>query len=1812
MGTYGDKPLSRFKWRRIRRRLLYFIAGTIVVTVGLIVAALFLLKSETFWRRYILSSYFGPYWETSVSWDNFSPRVFPPGLHVENLRLHEPNEESKIFLQVDEADFRGTLRTGLDYVDLQVVDIDGVTVNFVRYGADDSNLKRIVRRLFRGKRPSDVGTRMPESRTVIPEIITPSEFEISNVTVRFEDRSNPESIFSWSYAGKGPVDVDVYTPRGETRGRLDQLFQANSLGEFRISTPLGPIPLDVRSVVSARDLSNFPDCEVWISATVTPPDQDTPVTELDFSVPLDRTPVRVQAAQIQNVELKLKEVIDGEPLLELSKTQLDPLTGDISGEIRGDFRPRKIHELIAAYLPGSHQDLWRRQGEETLPGAFFLSRDSAHPLQASIRFQGKGVGQYAITDPEERVSMDLRLSTALRARDVKLGTIRSIHEALYNGREIGSTGDEVILGTIDAEGDIHISESGDFADLAVDARVLPTNLGDEPTTLTLRLSAASDSNAPARIQPLPPLAAAITGEGLLRFGNRPLVIPVVPSLKDAREETVNGLNRLQEFLEDLQVADASLVQVLDIEESSLLTRLLSPVIEGVSGSSRAQFRVSLQQLPAERYLRWREEVAIEQLGVENLAGYTNVDSDFTALIDGSRLDIIEACSVLERLDDGAGKREVASLELARSRRGQLGPLESSFIDYATDTGHIAVEAEGITPAVLSFLSRLRLYGASEYLNLPFSLKLQRAAGLMEQDGEETSTADIFFEFYARHDFEFLVSASFDNFPWLTFLGGDQLGNPPKSANVLLENSFRIDRAATTLSLDTLLLEASRPEDNDLMTRLSFTTEEPAVFDLEELGDYTSRLTEKYAAEQMPGIDQPEQFVLELFKNIETLQDCLRQGKTRFSITSPGMNIGDWRNALQAASIPLDSGRLFLHLASELADEGDMPRANGEFTLRDARIRGIDSPVEVVRGSFQLSEDDERLYLDSLSASGTLDDSTETLEVAFSGWRKLESAEFYSKLHINNLSPTMLHALREAHLHVIQELVAVLSYLPGSLARSFSPESERTGLTIELSRGSSDSGMVIEGQQTTEGLRLLSSVLPTLGSRTSVRLQERENSLLLEQMDSSVYEAQSRDDLMTLALESPVQLAAESSEAVPVRFNVSLDSQSLKKHLSISPYPVFARLFSTARTTGTLTVTIPASRLSEYPESAQSNTYISVDMDNLSIAGLDGGIQGNLTAIVKTAGDSLKVDDGILTLYTDQNIAGTLEFSVDHPDNASPVRGKAELLDITHPLLGVLPAPVASWFGEPTAALSARSDLLIDKDEEEMVLDISLTGSGILPPGVPQVAGNSAPPRMLRADAGVVLTFDHPTSHLLVQELSGFVIPAESNVAESLAEPLIRFSQTNPFAYELGKRRFSDSNSSDSGIYVGIGPVDLAEYGYYLTEVAGLSFTSGILRGEGRIQPRGGQGALPDKAELEFTVSEGQWLHQDETTEPIEMDFYAVGGGLENVIRLDEVDLQLYFPDAPESRSDRLRLEGFYREQLGDDMAELQVTSDGLTIDRVLVLASDIQHNLREAAIEPRGKGRPGIWRRLGNIDARVVGDLQEVRFREITSPRIATEARLYKESLTVKEVRALLESGQIVLSGNVDFRDPKPRWAFHVDVENAAAQPWVDSFAPDDWRERITGILTTEFHGRGAGFTRRDLVENLEGSAEVFLREAYIDDEQFVEYFGEQRDLELNGEIFLNNNAVRMRLDTPWHPERDLFLQGTIRPIIPENGKKTHYQMLADFRRTTIVGPEDRTMRTADGEEVPYRQDLYGMIMEISGAVNDDQPARIDVRTVTY
>lgn len=1804
MSTWGDRKSSRFRTRRLARRVAVVAAVIALLLSIFFISLLVALRSETVWSRFVLPRYLGPYWDTALSWDSFEPRMFPPGIAIENLEIREPGDDSPPAVSI------GSLDVQLDFgalggdIDLRFVEVRDLQVHIRKYNLRESNLSRALERIVEG-RPT---IRRTGPARPFPEIAANS-FQIEGFRLTYENVIDPGANLGLSFSANEPIEVRIpENARPGGRPMLTDLVQVRAAGSLETvaGIPLTAGNLDLQ--INIPNLRNFPANTANGTATITGANAGEHRVEFSAEFPLEAAPFRIAAIETTNIDLQLQSADRTTALATFRKGSLDPYNGQLEGTLLVDASSAELLSALRSFLTP----------EALAAGTDFLE---SHPQLSRIRNDGRafdvytsatlstgGFMQYAIIDEAERQPLEVRTRGVLSAERVPIPGLEELASTLL-GEEASFTG------SLSTEWQLELDRRRGAAAVWLRSSTRPTFLADDRIELGLRIHHPDNPQEPVRFNPFAEGLSDVFAEDSPQYES----YDVLPQWEASLARFAPNILQCLTALDVMGMREAEAAIDVTVESGELSARLLEPVLQQIQNAGNGRFSVVFSQRGDVRPASLRASARVRDVRLAEIADPVMLDGELDIMRDAKRL-VARTANI--RISRSLQQDAPVVFELGlpgEGPMGELGPPAPTFLDLQSGTAHFELAATTIRREVLEVLLRVQTFNLSEQLAQPLYQQMLSMLGFDPSTREIGARADIYMTGDMGPVARINSHLQIGGVPVATFLMlPEEARSVGRKLDVSLLQGAHLDRRTAVLTPERFDLRVSAPGSFDPFLSVRLDSEQTISLDYERLLGFAAgevvQLTREQAATSI------KQLAARSLGRVARFEQALLSGAGNFVFEVPGFDLSQWADLLDASGIPIEGGILEGRVSAQVhRDEATQwTEGIGGFAIRELKFAGIEEPIPYVEGDLEVAESDSEIELRILRTRLGFDNARNPTTVSFRGRAKTDSFESEWHLEIEDINSAILSVLERLRRAGIDRATSLLQSMPTQLVVPDPGESGRVDLSFAANSNAAGDEIVLGAVQTGEEL----VAFPRLLRPLSFRLEQQMTILngetfRIDKLDGWLREEEVSNELLILELDNPITIGGtgSSSESAIVSVTAQRDLALLRDRLESFPIPIVNRTIEGGFLSGRFELEIPSGALGSPPIGMAFANTLAFSVEDLRLSGYDVPIDGVLRGRLEKFGPELRLAPLSFSARVGEEEAGELSLRASYIVGSDDISATFDAIELRPLLIRALPDTFSRWASLEDSRLNLRAQITAAILSGQVALDLQARARNLALPPLTLRSGFDYAPPPLNLDLDFQADVDSIARRATVSQMEalvtkGSVIPGDRlEHLTNLEDSILRLSQSSPVSYDLRSNSFQPENPEGVSIELDAGPIDLTEFAPLMLQLYGLPLTQGTLTGTARLAAGAIAPLRRDSLLVDFELEDGIWKHPGGEEEPVAARLMVDGELLPDVVRLNQAEVRLDFPSDELQPVDHLAFSGYFERNGEPRRAELDILSEGLRIGRLVRLAEGI------APIDPRETEQEtdydAILRRTRNVEATFNGEFRNLRYREVSVPALRINATALNNRVQLQQLRSRVSEGDLMITGEADLSRANLPWQIEAALSRLEVQPWVESFASGGNMPGVTGELSGQMTLRGEGVELERLGETLFGNAKIQLRRMDIQHRAIRWLAGTRARLEADGTVLIENNVARLRVDTPWHPEFRLLAQGTARPVVPSNGAATHYKGMVRYDKMSDVGPRGRSM-IEDGERYPFRQRLYGILVEIAGTLEEGASPSIAVRSLNY
>ncbi|MCC6547530.1 hypothetical protein IT570_10220 [Candidatus Sumerlaeota bacterium] len=1764
-----------------------------------------------------------------MKWEAFEPNLFPPGATLRNVVLVEPGVDDKPFLRVKDLGLRLAFRGGK--IHIERANIEGVDANLVLYEKNETNLTRIVRRLFEGKNPSAPPQMVPRDNDVIPYILL-SKLDVKSLNFHVSDRRSSHKRIEYDFVASEPLQLQLTkgpTPADST-GLRDRFTRITAAGDFNVRYDDVLIKTKGTFKAEVPSLEKFPNTTASLDVSLRPANGGDAQLDLSMDIPLARIPMRVKATPVQDVDLALRAPDGGEQLLHLSKTSFDPLTGEVTANLAVKGNTEQITGSLCSFVAEDCRVAVDALLKQYIPLSSKMKSEKPVEVEIAASLNGKGVAQYGIVDESERVPLQFTTSGSVATRNMPLETLSRFEELL--ARAQGKQEEpKTFISDLRYTWNLTADEALQKATLRADMEARPAGAQDDNLLFSMSLVDADDPSKPVTFDPFRMGAWDWRPPSLEDVQAKVPIYPVFPNYEQFTAEMLAYLNRGTEAINALGLESAAVRQKISIKDNATLVALLSPLVGCTKGAARGEVEVKATRRGRAMPSEWSADVRVDDVRLEGMNDLIGVEGNLGFVREGEVLTASALELKLRRQAAGGTEPIELSMSLPRTTRdGSMGPVTPTYINLATGEAHFEVSVSTIRREFMEILMRIQTFDLSRHLASPLYQHILSVLGFRPGDERANGEADVYLAGDIGETVRVGSLVKVRNIPASSFIESPMVRQATKveEFDARFSQAFSLNRVTKLLSPEEFQLELFAPGRDSAFARLDVETTENTSLDYPMLQEIATDDVQRIEAGGLQA-QSLKALAATIFTRTARLKKALRGEGGRILFSLPGVQLREWQHALNAAGIPIESGVLKMELAAELtaAGSGDSEtKASGHFALADLKLLGSMEIIPQVQGTLDVSSADDVLSVRNFATELKLDPAFPPTKISFDGSADVNTFASQWRLSVAQVNRSALNVLRSLSDSGVGIATNVLSRLPAGQLGEIAGSDANVHLQFAVETPATGEQVSVKATQSGEGIDFLPAVFNPLSFRSEEEfVYTRENRLTIGSLRGEITERDTPSPLLTFVMERPEIVDAESNAPSTVTIRAQKSLTDIAQRLARFPLPFFRRTVKEGQIEGDVVIHLPTN-VAEVP--SQSLTDFRLALTGLKLDGYDKAIDGMLSGRLENDAEFFKLTNSTLETRVGGQDAGRLELSSVYAVKTRNLESTIDAIDVNSRLLEALPPDMAIWARQPSTRLNLHGefDAGLDDNAAGVTLQARVRDFGLPPTKLD--TGETIVHPTLNLDLALTSAFDRDTSTLLLQDFSALIAKGSypsngrMDALPEDARAIFRVTQLGTIVFDAGRRIFASNTATGAGLRAELGPVDLAEYGIALRRLAGIPLTKGVLTGEATVAASGIGPTRVESGHAQLRLSYGAWEKSSGEKIPIEAHFEIQGGHREGALRLDGANLEVTYPDAKDVPAmDSLAGVGFYAKAglKGRREFELDLTSPGMQLERVIAMVADIQR-YNTIAYEPETEGatakdEPPRYELSSflpkNLKATITGRFDNMAYKEVKLPDVTLKGSYRDGVVSLDSLRSQVSEGEISMTGGVDLRTRTPKWHYVMNMANVEARPWVNSLARTAYHDRISGKLSAKAFLEGSGFDGKALADTIRADLSVSLRDGKFEDDRIGKFVGDESDIGADVRVLARDNRAIFRLDTPWNPSRDLLFQGVLRPLVPEPGGMRYLMGTGEATRMTAVGPRGRNIEYK-GDLMPFRQPIAGILFEVEGAVGRNFSPKIRVRSVNY
>ncbi|MCC5876688.1 MAG: hypothetical protein JJU11_10765 [Candidatus Sumerlaeia bacterium] len=1833
----GDfTPTGRKKPRRILKRLLYLLGILAALLVVFLVVAYFFLRSNFFWREVVADRFFGPYWETALTWEDFTPHVYPPGITFRNLELREPGDNGTLVLHIEEFRALGSWATRPDLIDLEEVRLNGLFVNLIKFEDGETNLDRAITRLFEGmppRRPSPTGRDLPRDRDLIP-VINIMKSHLEGFSLRYEDRTtaNGNPLIAHLIVAE-PLDLRLQpNATGFSPGRLDEFFAVNGHGLLNVHNGDHTMESSVKFGVESLNFGDFPNNSVSFDLAFTPREKSSPRFAFGATTPLERAGIRAIAIPFEDLYLEL-EGEGGKNLVSLNNASFDPLRGALRGDFQMDFSLPEIWSFVDAYLangmtPEEIHEFIGRPNLDMLGGIHapvYMALDS--------RLAVDGIAQYAAVDPEERMPLRITADGTTSLNDLSPDHFPAWSELWGAAWEA----DPKLPRTLEAQTiwEIDASELDNTAGILMELNINPTGWDVDRLGVRIVVSEKDDQSVKMRFNPFDDDAISVL---------KSLMDPVEPLETSYQfladyENLVRSfgvpLARMMTALEEMNLEPARISKSFNVRDPDAMRALIEPIFGGAESGTIGSLFLDIIHEGGNAPLSVTSGFEFEGIRMTDLEGTVVVSGEADLIQFNSNLIVTDLDLRMERKGQpGDIVPPVLQLELSRSGLdGTAGPPPPTQINLETGVAHFDITANTMSREIVEILLRVQSFNISEQLSTPFYANLLDLLGFTPGDPEARGEAKFALSGDLGPVFRMASQVNLDHLPirGLLFSQAAAAEADTDRFHARLSQQIALDRENLLLKPERFELLLFLPEVEREFASLRLLPDEDTALDYVRLGEFADQevtlLTDRTVDADVP---QLRQFAHNFLERARRFQRTIQHGGADLVFALPETDLMAFSPLFHDAGIPLSSGRIDFELTTRAERGEDLPAtsAKGRFLLDKVRLEGMEEDLPALTASLDLWQVGTVITLSDLSTEIQMDPNFPPTRLDFRGEADVDTLASDWSFNLSQINASVLSLLQRLEDGGISVAARLLDAMPTQRLTEIAGTDGSIGLSLDGTTSADGEEIFLRALQHGRGL----SVLPRFFKPMSFDLLTEirrlpEGVVRIERLDGAVHEEGLEAPLITSKLDHPVVLGPLSpvmGQDARLTVEARKDLGDFAGRLREMPLPFYERAIVGGLVEGRVELVFPGGLLSTDFERAEIANDLYLSISDLELEGWPHKFESILTGRIEKSEESINLPSLEISTRIGEEPTGTLRATASYLIKEESLTGVVDLINLNSGMLDPLPEKFARWTQQPDARvdLQARLDSKINEGLGNLQLAIRAREIGLPPVQLADGTSFIHPP--LHLDTDLLGSYDMSSSQI---SLDGFefyltgVTPQTAPRMTSLdraSTPLLTMSTEGKFVVDMETWGIGEQPRDGNRLRATMGPFDVEDYGILMQQLAGLPLIQGNIYGDLMIASRQVQQAIRNELVFTLHLNDGIWegqLGPEQVEANIDLSGWAEGRQFE----VENLGFRVMYPGHPDQTEDNLRASGTYDTQA--NRLRMQVASDQIAVDRVIRYAGDVQTVFSQ--IYPDGIPREEPEESatfvlesaptssfLKTLDGELLLSIDNMTFREINFPQTRAKAVFSESNLRLEELVSRTANSMIMFKGGVDLSEGETPWYLDLDIRNLQTTPWINSFGPQLLHDRVKGRLTATAKVTGKGFLTDDLRETLETDLNIRVREVAVDVPQLEAVLGGEGDVDANLRLLIRRNRASFDLLTPWNKWRHLAVRGKMRNVFAGEGENTTYETVARLVRTTPVGPPGRTMEWRGGQ-VPFRQEVLGVTVEARGVIQEDK-TEVKLRNISY
>lgn len=1773
---------------RRRRRLLRAAVWSLTALVVLVGVFAILFKNETFWRRVILPTVLRKDYAERLDIAQLRPTLFPPGLALREVRLHDGNEKTlaeagEVRIRLEGSPFPGEIEFG-------EVALEDVAV-FVTRRADGTI--DLAEALGSVKRPSAPVRRLPPIKV--------ASFRWKGLALSYRDESTTSPmIFTFETTREIALTSDPSartvqealsrkpgTLENEARVLIEGIAQARA-GDFVHAQPL-------LLELGIKQLGSFPRSTAYAELRLRNAEQQD---RLVLGARVDVASIR--AARGGPVPLRDVTVTllaqDGSTAARFADGYIDPFTGELSGHLTSDVEAGALgDDLVALFarMPAAKQ-----LDRDRLLRSTGLLRASSR-IVTDIQFKGRGIVPFARPKHLDPLPQSFEGTAKVEFRDIPLGAIGG------GARGEGGLPARLAIDAIfrrDPGGEDYLGFTliGDPMQNPGATPLLYASLGREDDTASgVSFRSIQVAELLAALDPIRQRPPAYDQTLILPGYER--ILGIVGRFTRAGTNLLRALN----------VRGAVVQFRMNLTDQMLAQAIVEPFLGGLRNAGSTVLDLTLQFRGADERNLLRGRLDLTGVQFEGITEAADVVAEGRFSQEDLTFRVEDLWAGL-RLRDPAEPVPAArgdfdlGLGLAQGGPGgALGPPRESYIDIATGNGHAEVQLETLSRELVEVILRIQTFDLSETLAKPLYQRLLDVASLNPNDTGGTARTRIYLVSDLGRDHAIQTYFQFyDVRPLAAFTDNPALADV--RLNVDWSQRFQLLRKRRQLVADWFSFSVYDDARSPIAT-VQLAPDRPLVLDVDAFGrEATEKIADLESGERISTISGLVRGALD---QVSALRRAVVSPDASLQFIVPGLQLAAYRDVFAAGGIPLTGGLVEMELEASLAPDATPSTAlSGGFSARDVVIGAGTAPIPAITGELSLRQTGPVLDLEEFTTTGKLDPAYPETVLSAEATFDAETGRSTHALSLAGINRAVLDRLIQVEAAGVGDASAILDRLP--LARL--AELSGPGATIALAmsgEGAADGSAMLRARQTGSGLAVLPSVLRPLAFELEQELERRaDGAVVLRRLAGDVGEEGAAEPLATLSLSAPVEfLAADSAEPgtpAEILLEARHSHADVAEFLARTPLPFLGRTITAGEFTFRNRVLFPDGRLPRDTAQARVSNDMEATLSGVRLSGVGERFDASFAARLDMDRGALAIPSARLSTEVGGEPAGTLEIRSIANLRYRDIATTATLSGWNTRLMRALPDEFSRWVDGQAARLDATLELTGSLAAREGSLSVTAALSDATVPPV-TLPGRDAPWTHPPLAASVDLRADYRDAESLLRIdrfRAALTAPGNGSIASAQLDgpAILRLDEGI-----LARPDIFTTTSLD----LAIGPIPVERYGALLHSLFGVPLEAGTFETTATLAADGLGTDLRTSMDLRGTLADGRWVTSGGTRE-VGGEVVIRGRRLRTSTRLEELRASLLWPGEADATDDLL-VAGELDESAAPRRLDIRVSSDGVMFDRVLALLSSIEVPLAlrdapEPSAEPSFREAQTL---LASIGAGWTGTFElrakELAFRSLRFPESVVSARLADGHFLLDDFRIRPERGALSARADVALTTESLPFSVAASITDLDARPWLESFAPS-LRDRLVARLGGKLDLRGDAADGDTLADSMRGTIEARLEEGEIRREipyeQWLRLFdGDVRRLDGRFRATVLGDRVLFALDTPRDPNKDLRVNGVVRNAFARGGRFPEFEAFVDGGFATSVGPLTDVERR-DGRDLPRRQRTAGAQLRVRGILDPKAP----------